>query len=163
MLARSPQPNRPAGTVSLRRRDLRGAIEIAHESDWWDRCARMMKLEDDLARIQPALGLRVIKLTDGELTLTSPSAAASARLRQIAPRIVEGLRANGWLVDRLRFRAGAGWKPAAPKPVARTKAPIPASAIDQLALLIDDPQTPKSLQSALADLVNRQRQYTRTP
>lgn len=89
----------------LRATDPRPALDFIRSSSLYELAQRMIALEQDLQQIQPSLRLKPIKLDRQVLLVTAPSAAVGARLRQFEPSLLAGLRARGWLVNRLRFRA----------------------------------------------------------
>ena len=131
-----------------------------------------MALEQDLKQIQPSLRLKPIKLDRQVLLVTAPSAAVGARLRQFEPSLLAGLRARGWLVNRLRFRAQmaagdlAAQARARQAGAPRVKAAIGPASLEALERLHhetverDGEHDPLAL--ALARFIERQRSYRRT-
>ena len=55
-----------------------------------------------------SLALIALGLENDELLVGAPSAAAAAKLRQLAPSITSALVARGWKVKRIRFRPQPG-------------------------------------------------------
>ena len=89
--------------------------------------------------------------------VTAGSPAVAARLRQFEPSLIQGLRARGWLVGRIRFRPIA-IHDAPPPPPARIKEPVSAAVVDRIAALEGAEMAPE-LRAALATFVRRQRGY----
>lgn len=158
------------------RRDPLPALAFLRDSALLAVGKQLMALEDDLRRVQPSLALRPVKLDKQVLTVTAASAAAAARVRQFEPSLLAGLRARGWLVNRIRFRAQTSLIFAAPGGVSGTqgiappvvKAPVADRAVDAVddlrTWLRSDPATggeESAFCAALADFVARQRGYRR--
>ena len=118
---------RPLQAIRLARparvTDPRPALDYIRASSLFELAQRMMALEQDLEQIQPSLKLKPVKLDKQVLIVTAPSAAVGARLRQFEPSLLAGLRARGWLVNRLRFRAQMAAAGLAAQAAARTAAP----------------------------------------
>jgi hypothetical protein len=75
--------------------------------------------------LPPALAqvCRVARIEQQQITLAVPSAAYAARLRQLAPRIVQLLTGSGWNLNEINIKVQAGLlqnqtKAATPKEVA---------------------------------------------
>ncbi len=71
---------------------------------------RLMDLERQVREALPApLGsaCRVLRFEDGQLTLGVPAATHSAKLRQLAPRLVAALEKYGWQVNGIAVRVQA--------------------------------------------------------
>ena len=118
--------------------------------------AQLSALSRDLGEIQPGLALIPLKLDRSVLVVTAGSAALAARLRQFEPRMVRGLQARGWLVERIRFRPTTVHE--RPPPPPREKQPVSIPVINQVeALAAED--LPDSLKLALLAFVRRQRGY----
>ena len=150
----------------------RPALDYIRSSSLFEMAERMMALEKDLKQVQPSLRLKPIKLDRQVLIVTAPSAAVGARLRQFEPSLLAGLRARGWLVNRLRFRAqmaendlGARAQAAARAAKPRVKAAIGANSLAALEKLYDETVAREgersALASALAQFIERQRSYRR--
>lgn len=187
--ATAPFRARPIQTIRLapppRVTDPRPALDYIRRSSLFELAQRMMALETDLLQIQPSLKLKPVKLDRQVLIVTAPSAAVGARLRQFEPSLLAGLRARGWLVNRLRFRAqmaaapattaatrtggpgrpgaGAGQAGAGQPGAARVKPPIGRGSIAALERLYrdtvarDGENAPLAL--TLAGFIARQRGY----
>jgi hypothetical protein len=143
-----------AGQIDKRRRDPMPAMSFLQGSDLWSTWQRLSALEKDLRQIQPRLALTPLKLANQVLVVTAGSPAIAARLRQFEPSLIEGLRARGWLVGRIRFRPIAIHdEPPPPKP--REKEPVSPKVISELQSLEEDDMNPE-LRAALRAFVRRQ-------
>ncbi len=170
-----PKPTRPwqpgGGKGGRPNRDPLPALAYLKNSPLLEAAERLIALEDDLNRIQPSLGLKPVRLDKQVLLVTAESAAVAARLRQFEPRLLAGLRARGWLVNRLRFRARVPDGPLAPAagPAAgarsRIKAPVTEGSLAALETLRaetvarGDDDSPLAV--ALRGFIDRQRGYRR--
>jgi hypothetical protein len=120
-----------------------------------DRAERLLELQADLRACAPGLALTALGLENDELLVGAPSAAAAAKLRQLAPSITSALVARGWKVKRIRFRPQPGSLGPVP-PRHRMKDPIPADALAGLEALAEQASDP-ALKEALAHLVKTHR------
>ena len=102
-----------------------------------------------------------IKLDRQVLLVTAPSSAMAARLRQYEPRLVDGLQARGWLVNRVKFRPNTVFMPVPPPPPA--KQPVPPRAVESVATLAASGHVTPELRAALEAFVQRQRGYLQEP
>jgi hypothetical protein len=167
-------PGRPA--IVRGRRDPLPALAFLRDSALLAVGKQLMALEDDLRRVQPSLALRPVKLDKQVLTVTAASAAAAARVRQFEPSLLAGLRARGWLVNRIRFRAQTSLMLAAPGGASGSQGVAPAvikapvgdraiDAVDELRTWLQSDAATGDHESAfcaaLADFVARQRGYRR--
>lgn len=148
--------SRGENTGNRRRRDPLPALSFLKGTDLWSTYERLSALERDLQQLQPRLGLKPLKLANQILVVTAGSAAVAARLRQFEPSLVEGLRARGWLVGRIRFRPIAIHDVAPPQ--VRTKEAISAASLDALQSLEATEMNPE-LSAALSSFVRRQKSY----
>lgn len=134
------------------------ALSFLAGTDLWSTCERLSALERDLRRIQPSLAITPLKLAGQVLVVTAGSPAVAARLRQFEPSLIEGLRARGWLVGRIRFRPIAVHDAPRPPP-ARIKEPVSPAVVDGIEALEDAPEMALELREALGAFVRRQRGY----
>src|SRR5690606_33926333 len=139
----APGPTAPVayrvggGQVEKRKREPMPALSFLKGGELWSAWQRLSALEKDLQQIQPRLALKPLKLANQILVVTAGSPAVAARLRQFEPSLIEGLRARGWLVGRIRFRPIAVHDvPAAPK--RREKEPVSPKVLSELQALEDD-------------------------
>lgn len=154
MVSRDPAPGGPR---RRRQRDPQPALGYLKGSELWAAWERLAALDRDLAALQPRLPLVPLKLDRQVLVVTAGSAAVAARLRQFEPRLIQGLRARGWLVNRIRFRAIA-IHDAPVSPPSRPKAPVPTVVVDRIAAA-EDADLPPALREAMQAFVRRQRSY----
>ena len=133
------------------------ALSFLKGTDLWSAYERLSALEKDLQQIQPRLALKPLKLTNQILVVTAGSPAIAARLRQFEPSLIEGLRARGWLVGRIRFRPIAIHDTPKPPP-GRAKQPVSPAVLTELETLDAAGMNPE-LQAALSAFVRRQRGY----
>jgi hypothetical protein len=140
-----------------RRRDPLPAIAFLKGTDLWSVYQRLSALEKDLQQIQPSLALKPLKLANQVLVVTAGSPAVAARVRQFEPSLVEGLRARGWLVGRIRFRPIAVHD-IPPPPKARSKEPVSGAVLTELEKL-DATGMNRELKAALDSFVRRQKSY----
>jgi hypothetical protein len=145
------------GQVEKRKRDPLPALSFLKGSDLWTIYQRLAALEKDLRQIQPRLELKPLKLANQILVVTAGSPAVAARLRQFEPSLIEGLRARGWLVGRIRFRPIAVHDEPKP-PAPRIKQPVSQAVLQRLQTLDDSGMNPE-LQAALGSFVRRQKGY----
>jgi len=145
------------GQVEKRKRDPMPALSYLQGSELWTTWQRLSALEKDLRQIQPRLALKPLKLANQILVVTAGSPAVAARLRQFEPSLIDGLRARGWLVGRIRFRPIAAHDvPPPPRP--REKEPVSLKVLTELQALEDDEMNPE-LRAALQSFVRRQKSY----
>jgi len=140
-----------------RKRDPLPALSFLKGSELWSTYQRLSALEKDLQQIQPQLALTPLKLANQILVVTAGSPAVAARLRQFEPSLIEGLRARGWLVGRIRFRPIAVHDVPKPPP-ARIKQPVSPAVLKGLETL-DRTDMNLELQAALSSFVRRQKGY----
>lgn len=93
----------PRTTLACLGRDGKGASLLGT-------ARRLMDLQQCVASALPApIGpaCRVLRFEDGKLTLGVPAASHSAKLRQMAPRLVAALEKSGWQVNGIAVRVQA--------------------------------------------------------
>jgi len=86
-----------------------------------------------------------------------PNAALATRLRQQLPRLVAGLRENGWPVEEIRLKVQV-MPERLPAPPAAAKRPLPPSALNSFADLessLDSDPRNEALRDALRQLLAR--------
>lgn len=131
----------------------------ARTPELWQTWQRLDRLGQDLRTLLPRVQLIPIKLEQQVLLVTAPSSALAARLRQYEPRLVDGLQARGWLVNRVKFRPNTVVIPEAPPP--REKEVVPSRAVDAMAALGASAGITPELRAAIERFVARQRGYQR--
>ena len=146
-----------------RERDREGRPMLDHMKartpELWQTWQRLDRLGQDLRTLLPRVQLIPIKLEQQVLLVTAPSSALAARLRQYEPRLVDGLQARGWLVNRVKFRPNTVVMPEAPPP--REKEVVPSRAVDAMAALGASAGITPELRAAIERFVARQRGYRR--
>ncbi len=143
-------------------RGPRQALGYIATSELFATAERLMALERDLAELQPQLALKPVRLANQALTVTAASAGVAARLRQFEPSLLAGLRAKGWLVNKVRFRATTRFDtPTAVVP--REKDAVSAKSLGALETLALEQPDDAGLKQALAEFVARHRAYAGRP
>ncbi|MGE0313058.1 MAG: DciA family protein [Lautropia sp.] len=145
-----------------RSREPRQALGYIETSELFATASRLMALERDLAELQPRLALKPVRLANQTLTVTASSAGVAARLRQFEPSLLAGLRARGWLVNKVRFRAATRFD-APPAVAPRAKDAVSASSLAALERLAQEQRDGDGLKQALAAFVARHRGYGNAP
>lgn len=104
------------------------------------------------AVLPPALAAvcRVARIDRQQLTLAVPSAAYASKLRQLAPRIIQVLKQNGWNLDNAQIRVQAALQQTTTAPPTREAIPL-----DENALRAFDTLRSQLRPGPLADAVNR--------
>ena len=161
---RSPgNTNTFSSARNRRERDREGRPMLDHMKartpELWQTWQRLDRLGQDLRTLLPRVQLIPIKLEQQVLLVTAPSSALAARLRQYEPRLVDGLQARGWLVNRVKFRPNTVVMPEAPPP--REKEVVPSRAVDAMAALGASAGITPELRAAIERFVARQRGYQR--
>ncbi len=124
-----------------------------------DRAERLLALQGDLQLCLPAQQVTVLALEDDTLVVAAAGSAAAAKLRQMAPSVLAGMRARGWSLARIRFRPRPPGS-APPRPAPRIKAPIPETALAGLQAPSQQVANP-ALQQALEQLLRTQERQRR--
>lgn len=67
---------------------------------------RVGQLQADCERLLPTLfaSCRALQIREGQLQVAVPNAALATRLRQMLPKLQEGLREKGWPVEGIRLK-----------------------------------------------------------
>ena len=67
---------------------------------------QLAQLQTDCERLLPTLfaSCRVLQLREGALQVAVPNAALATRLKQVLPKLQEGLRQKGWPVDAVKLK-----------------------------------------------------------
>jgi hypothetical protein len=96
-------------------------------------------LEQHFAAVAPAFlagATRVSDLKNGQLTLIVQNSALAAKLRQLAPDLVQSLRQRGCAVDALKIRIEVSFRPPSPPP--RALGPQALEALQDLEQHLED-------------------------
>lgn len=117
---------------------------------------KMAALQADAVRLLPGHfdTCRVLQLREGQLHIAVPNAALATRLRQMLPKLQDGLRDKGWPVDNIRLKvqmmSGEDRAPARPA----AQAVLPSQAVQAFAELAQSLEA-SPLRDALQSLVKR--------
>jgi len=67
---------------------------------------QMVQLQAACEQQLPSLfnSCQVMQLREGTLHISAPNAALATRLRQMLPKLQQGLRDNGWSVEQIRLK-----------------------------------------------------------
>ena len=121
------------------------------------RLAGMVELQAMLNAAYPQAPLTVLSLgEDGTLAVATRNAADAARLRQLEPSVVAGLRNRGAPVARLRIRPRRNRDLMASQPAGAPRAPIPAATLSHFEALESQAQS-EGLRQAIRALLRHQR------
>jgi hypothetical protein len=121
---------------------------------------RVGQLQAECERLLPTLfaNCRALQIRDGQLQVAVPNAALATRLRQVLPKLQQGLREQGWPVEGIRLKVQL--LPSEPeRPARKVEArDLPRTAVDSFAQLANtlgnDPRN-TALQQALQALIRR--------
>lgn len=82
--------------------------------------------------LPPALALvcKVARIERQQMTLAVPSAAYAARLRQLAPSVVQALAVGGWNLNEIKVRVQAGLLQSQTKKSGKEVIPLDDAALD---------------------------------
>lgn len=119
---------------------------------------RIGQLQAHCEQLLPTLfaSCRVLQIREGQLQIAVPNAALATRLRQMLPKLQEGLREKGWLIDGIRLKMQL--LPTEPervvsKPIGHD---LPNDAVGSFAALAETLED-SPLKDALQHLVERRR------
>ena len=123
---------------------------------------RVGQLQADCERLLPTLfaSCRALQIREGQLQIAVPNAALATRLRQVLPKLQQGLREQGWPVEGIRLKVQL--LPSEPERPARKVEThdLPRTAVDsfvQLAGTLGNDPRNEALQEALQALIRRRR------
>lgn len=88
----------------------------------------LLQLQQHLSAALPApldTSCQIIKWQDDTVTLSVPTPAHSAKIRQVLPRLVATLKHHGWHINQIRVRVmAAPVLPRPPAPLAPEQRPV---------------------------------------
>lgn len=159
-----PPPNFTPARRPSQRPAAKEAFEFLQGSDklagLLPAAQRVGQLQSDCERLLPTLfaSCRALQIREGQLQVAVPNAALATRLRQVLPKLQQGLRAQGWPVEGIRLKVQL--LPVEPeRPTRKVDArDLPNSAVDsfaQLAGTLGDEPRNNALQQALQALIRR--------
>lgn len=150
------QPDRDRKPMSERQRLASDWLEdSADYQRALEQVDTLLAIRSQLARLRPDLGLGVISLHEGLLTLQARNAAMAARARQSEPSLRASLAADWPELRQIRFAPRRVTLPAAPQRAPR--APIPPAALAAMAALGARLEEDTPLRAAVQRLVARRR------
>lgn len=119
---------------------------------------RIAAIQKDCTKILPAIfdACLVLQFDTGQLTISTPSSALAAKLKQQLPKLQDALLKLGWQVSAIRIKVQPRKILARTTPVKQLT--MPPSAVSALAALHDSLETSagnEALKAALARLVTR--------
>ncbi len=123
---------------------------------------QLASLQSDCERLLPTLfaACRVLQLREGALQVAVPNAALATRLKQVLPKLQDGLQARGWPVAAVKLKVQL--MPVDPSQVLARKPQgrdLPDHALASFAALGDalGADNPSPLRDAVSKLVQRRR------
>lgn len=162
-MAKNPPNFTPARRPS-QRQAAKEAFEFLQGSDklagLLPAARRVGQLQAECERLLPTLfaSCRALQIREGQLQVAVPNAALATRLRQVLPKLQQGLREQGWPVEGIRLKVQL--LPSEPeRPMRKVEAhDLPPTAVDSFAQLAEslggDPRN-TALQQALQALIRR--------
>ena len=144
--------------------NTRGAVDFLQSNDrlaaLLPTLSQLASLQSDCERLLPTLfaSCRVLQLREGALQVAVPNAALATRLKQVLPKLQEGLRQKGWPVDAVKLKVQL--MPAVPasatRPVKHKVLPRNAAgAFAELEQALEDSPRNAGLRDALKALLSR--------
>ena len=117
---------------------------------------RVGQLQADCEQLLPTLfaSCRALQVREGQLQVAVPNAALATRLRQVLPKLQDGLREKGWAIDGIKLKVQP--MPAEPqRPVKKlANHELPRNAVNSFAELASTLED-SPLKIALQALVSR--------
>lgn len=119
---------------------------------------RVGQLQDDCEQLLPTLfaNCRALQIREGQLQVAVPNAALATRLRQVLPKLQQGLCEKGWAVEGIKLKVQP--MPAEPqRPPTKTAIhELPRNAVSSFAELANTLKE-SPLRDALVALVTRRK------
>jgi hypothetical protein len=118
---------------------------------------QVAQLQADCEQQLPTLfsNCRVLQLRENTLHIAAPNAALATRLRQVLPKLQQGLRDNGWGIEQIRLKVQLMPTQPAPPPPSEPRV-LSSSAIASFASLASQIEE-SPLRDALQNLLKHQR------
>ena len=144
--------------------NTRGAVDFLQSNDrlaaLLPTLSQLASLQSDCERLLPTLfaSCRVLQLREGALQVAVPNAALATQVKQVLPKLQEGLRQKGWPVDAVKLKVQL--MPAVPesatRPVKHKVLPRNAAgAFAELEQTLEDSPRNAGLRDALKALLSR--------
>lgn len=121
---------------------------------------RMAALQKDCAAVLPVMfdACSILQFADGQLVLSTPTAALASRLKQQLPKLQEALLKRGWQVNAIRLKVQVGANLIRPPQIKQAVLPERAvSALAELGGALEKTSRNESLVAAIEALVRRHR------
>jgi len=126
---------------------------------------RMGNLQKDVKVILPPMyaGCEVLSLQEGSLTLSAPSSAVAAKLKQQLPKLQTGLQKKGWQVEAVRIKIQVGRALAQQAQAARqaggalSMPPTAVDAFEELGETLEDSPQNAQLIAAIRSLAEKRK------
>ena len=112
-MQKNPGRNLPNFTPARRpdqQPNTKGALDFLQSNDrlaaLLPTLGQLASLQADCERLLPTLfaSCRVLQLREGALQVAVPNAALATRLKQVLPKLQDGLRQKGWPVDAVKLK-----------------------------------------------------------
>ncbi len=161
MRSSSPPPQKAAST-SRNSATTIGAVDFLRAHDTMaallPALTRMIALQKECAKALPAMfaACSVLQFESGQLILSTPNTALTAKLKQQLPRLQEKLLNSGWQVNAIRLKvqvADGIEKLPPPKQLALSTTAV--SAFAKLGEALDESPRNAALRTALRAMVQR--------
>jgi hypothetical protein len=162
MLRKPSTYQAPARAVRKTERTALGAMDFLNAHDRMasllPTAMRIAKLQKDCAATLPEMfaSCEVLVFESDKLTLSVPSAALAARLKQTLPRLMDGLAKRGWQVSVIKLKVQV--RQTDRSPVREKQIAMPTKALDAFAELEDSLEKKPhndGLREALKSLLQR--------
>lgn len=112
-MQKTPGRNPPNFTPARRpdqQPNTKGALDFLQSNDrlaaLLPTLSQLAHLQTDCERLLPTLfaNCRVLQLREGALQVAVPNAALATRLKQVLPKLQDGLRHRGWSVELVKLK-----------------------------------------------------------
>ncbi len=166
-MQKNPGRNPPNFTPARRpsqQPNTKGALDFLQSNDrlaaLLPTLGQLANLQSDCERLLPTLfsNCRVLQLREGALQVAVPNAALATRLKQVLPKLQDGLRQKGWPVEAVKLKVQLmPAVPASPQRPHRHKvlSNNAVGAFSELEQTLEDNPRNASLRDALKALLSR--------
>lgn len=166
-MQKNPGRNPPNFTPARRpsqQPNTKGALDLLQSNDrlaaLLPTLGQLANLQSDCERLLPTLfnNCRVLQLREGALQVAVPNAALATRLKQVLPKLQDGLRQKGWPVEAVKLKVQLmPAVPASPQRPHRHKvlSNNAVGAFSELEQTLEDNPRNASLRDALKALLSR--------
>ena len=153
-------PRHTQSSTSVAPLALKWLGEDRHGSQILTAARELIALEQTAKQaLPPALAAvcKVARMERQQIVLAVPSAAYAAKLRQLAPRILQQLNTRGWNLNQIDVKVQAGLTKAQTKTAPRETIPLDAAALQAFETLYSELR-PGLLADAVQRLLKHHRQ-----